>query len=73
MKMPCHNTVIPANGDLCTTTVVPAKAGTQGWRGGPPSYEFAYLLIHSDLRNVRGQSYAKISESGIPGVGSEQK
>ena len=25
--------VIPAKGDLCTTTVIPAKAGIQGWGG----------------------------------------
>ena len=28
------------NSVISTTTVVPAKAGIQGWRGGPPSYEF---------------------------------
>ena len=25
------NSVIPTKGDLCITTVIPAKAGTQGW------------------------------------------
>ena len=47
-------------GDLGTTTVMPAKAGIQGWMGGLPSYQFAHLLIYPDLRNEVGMGYAKV-------------
>ena len=60
--------VIPAKGDLCITTVIPVKTGIQGWRGGPPSYEFAYLLIHSDLGDEVDHGFAKVSEGGNPYV-----